>query len=317
MSCFGHVLGRFAWVRPGSRPGLWAVRCPCPAHRHGDRRPSARVWVDEDTGCLKWWCAKGCKWQEAVAATGTQPGDWFPPRVADRPPGRPRKAGVMGAKIVATFDYVDERNQLLYQVCRTDPKGFYQRRPVPGYDGQWAYSLSPGTYTFDQRAGYWSAVVVANPRPPVVELGEVRKVPYHLPELVDAKKKAHPVLVAEGEGKVDLLRELGFVATCSAGGAGKWPVMFGGFLTGRRVVVFPDRDDVGVNHAAQVAASCLLFGAASVRIVRYGMGWEKMPERADVKDWLAEVEKQGADRRASLIDLIKLQPEWKPGGGVS
>jgi putative DNA primase/helicase len=220
------------------------------------------------------------------------------------------------ADVIATFDYTDEAGALLYQVCRTDPKGFHQRRPVPGYPDQWAFSLSPGKYTFDQRNGYWSPVVLNNPRPPVVELGECRKVPYRLPDLADPKRKAHPVLVAEGEGKADVLRALGFVATCNAGGAGKWQVGFGTYLVGRRVVVFPDRDDVGFAHAVQVAASCIAFGAESVRVVRYGMGWEQMPEKSDVKDWLAEIDKQGGDRKASLIDLIKLQPEWKPVGGV-
>jgi len=31
--------------------------------------------------------------------------------------------------IVATYDYRDEAGELLYQVVRTDPKGFFQRRP--------------------------------------------------------------------------------------------------------------------------------------------------------------------------------------------
>ncbi|HYE77964.1 MAG TPA: hypothetical protein VEI97_08265 [bacterium] len=216
----------------------------------------------------------------------------------------------MPGKVVATFDYVDERGDLLYQVCRTDPKGFFQRRPIPGHPGDWAYTLGGGKYGRDPQSGYWYER--ANNWPPneLVDLEEVRRVPYRLPDLVDAGKAKQPVLVAEGEGKVDLLRALGFVATCAAGGAGKWPVGFGGHLVGRRVVVLPDMDDVGMVHAHMVMASCVMFGAESVRIVRYGMGWEQMPEKSDVKDWLAL--QPGEGKRAALIDLIKQQPEWRP-----
>ena len=47
----------------------------------------------------------------------------------------------------------------------------------------------------------------------------VRYVPYRLPEWVDEDA---PVLIAEGERKVDALFDLGFLATCNAGGAGKF-----------------------------------------------------------------------------------------------
>lgn len=276
-----EVLSSLDAVREGGRPGLWSCRCPCKAnHSQGDRRPSGRVWVDDAKDRLCCWCAKGCRWKEWLAATGTSAADWF--RVADRPPGQHRK-GRKVDKVVATYDYTDERGTLLYQVCRTEPKGFFQRKPQP--------KGAPGTWDMN--------------------LGDVRRVPYHLPELIDEKKKTHPVLIAEGEGKVDLLREMGFVATCAAGGAGKWPVMFGGFLVGRRVVIFPDLDDVGMEHAMRVAASAIWFGADSVRVVRYGMGWDSMPAKSDVKDWI-KLQPAFVKPRDELIKLIKLQPEWAP-----
>src|ERR1700687_1003875 len=37
------------------------------------------------------------------------------------------------ARIVATYDYCDERGELLFQVCRNEQKEFPQRRP----DGAW------------------------------------------------------------------------------------------------------------------------------------------------------------------------------------
>ena len=42
-------------------------------------------------------------------------------------------------KIVATFDYVDELGNLLFQVVRYEPKDFRQRRPGP--NGEWVWSV--------------------------------------------------------------------------------------------------------------------------------------------------------------------------------
>src|SRR5262245_41512313 len=36
---------------------------------------------------------------------------------------------IQDTEIVATFDYVDEKNVLLYQTCRKADGGFWQRRP--------------------------------------------------------------------------------------------------------------------------------------------------------------------------------------------
>src|SRR5262245_11352351 len=96
--------------------------------------------------------------------------------------GRPR--------IVATYDYTDEASCLLYQVVRYQPKAFRQRRR----DGKGGWS--------------WN-------------LGDKPRVLYRLPELLGAPKN-QPVFVVEGEKDVDRLYSLGLVATCNAGGAGKW-----------------------------------------------------------------------------------------------
>ena len=49
--------------------------------------------------------------------------------------------------------------------------------------------------------------------------------PYRLPELRKAVAANRTILVVEeGEQKVDRLRDLGFTATCNAGGARKWSV---------------------------------------------------------------------------------------------
>lgn len=138
------------------------------------------------------------------------------------------------------YDYVDEHGELLYQVVRFVPKDFRQRKP----DG----------------AGGWAW-----------RLGDVRRVLYKLPEVLAAVGSGEVVYVAEGEKDVHALERAGVVATCNAGGAGKWRVEYSEALVGASVVIVADKDEPGRKHAAQVAAA--LDGVAtSVRIVEAAVG---------------------------------------------
>jgi hypothetical protein len=93
-------------------------------------------------------------------------------------------------KMIAEYDYVDEAGNLLFQVVRFEPKAFKQRRPT-GEDWTW-------------------------------KLGDVRRVPFRLPELTEGIAAGHLVVIVEGEKDVLALNKLGVVATTNPGGAGKW-----------------------------------------------------------------------------------------------
>ncbi len=150
---------------------------------------------------------------------------------------------------VATFDDCDEHGELLYQVVRSEPKKFRQRRP----DGK----------------GGW-----------IWKVKGVRKVPYRLFEL--QSKVAHDtVLIVEGEKHVDRLADLDFVATCNVMGAGCWTKDLNQHFTGNTVYILPDNDEPGRQHAQQVARH--LHGIAhSVRIVEL----PDLPSKGDIIDWL-------------------------------
>lgn len=152
-------------------------------------------------------------------------------------------------RIVATYDYRNESGELLFQVLRYLPKDFRQRRP--NSEGGWIYST----------AG-------------------VQRVLYRLQELQKSNKTA-TVFIVEGERDVDNLIALGIVATCNAGGAGKWAADFNQHLRGRRVVIIPDNDQPGRDHGAKVADQ-LVGIAASVRILEL----PGLPDKGDVSDWL-------------------------------
>ncbi len=205
-------------------------KATCPAH--DDSNPSLSISEGKD-GRILIHCFAGCPTENILEAVGLRMADLYP----DKP------------MIVATYDYRDEAGNLLFQVCRMDPKGFYQRRP----DGN----------------GGW-----------VNDLKGVRPVLYRLPELL-AADLAEPVFIVEGEKDADRLAALDMVATTNSGGAGKWKPEYSEALHGRNVVILPDNDNPGQTHSEQVAAS--LHGVAeSVKVVEL----PGLPEKGDVSDWL-------------------------------
>ncbi|MEO1220242.1 MAG: hypothetical protein AAFY42_02670, partial [Pseudomonadota bacterium] len=94
-------------------------------------------------------------------------------------------------RVVATYRYETEGGELLHEVIRLEPKSFRQRRP-------------------DGKGGWlWNMKGIA----PTL---------YNLPRVREAAARGELVLVVEGEKDADRLNALGLVATCNAGGAGKF-----------------------------------------------------------------------------------------------
>ncbi len=172
------------------------------------------------------------------------------------------------ARMVKAYDYVDENGELRYQVCRMEPKDFRQRKP----DGAgWSWSVKG-----------------------------VTPLPYRLGDMLN--KPEATVLIVEGEKDADALAALNLVATCNSGGAGKWPDSITGYFRDRRVVILPDNDEAGRNHAALVAGK--LYGVAeSVRVAEL----EDLPVKGDVYDWL-----QTGKERADVVEVCKQAETWTP-----
>ena len=159
--------------------------------------------------------------------------------------GVPRPGGDTSA--ATTYNYRDEDGKLLYQVLRSPGKGFWVRRPN-GSSG-WVNSIKG-----------------------------VRRVLYRLPELL--ARPDETVFVVEGEKDVDRLHAVGLLATTNSGGAGKWKTSYSECLRGRDVVILPDNDAPGRDHAARIAKS-LQGIAESIRIVEL----PDLPEKGDVSNW--------------------------------
>lgn len=127
-------------------------------------------------------------------------------------------------EIKATYDYQDVDGKLLYQVVRYEPKEFRQRRPKDG--GGWDWSVKG-----------------------------IERVPFHLPQLVEAVAAGQPVYIVEGEKDVLAIERAGGVATCNSGGAGKWSDDFAKYFKDADVTIIRDLDQPGLRHAFQVKAS--------------------------------------------------------------
>ncbi|MCH7989382.1 MAG: DUF3987 domain-containing protein, partial [Planctomycetes bacterium] len=208
----------------------------CPAH--DDKVPSLSIGIGDD-GQFLLYCHAGCTADEVVEALGLEMSDLFPGESShsDQPMGD------------ETYDYEAEDGELLFQVCRSHPKKFLQRKPDG--KGGWEWSIK-----------------------------NARRVPYRLPELLAAAENI-PVFIVEGEKDVESLCALGLIATCNSEGAGKWRSEFNIFFRGRDVVLLPDNDSQGRDHTKQVAGQ-LQSIARSVKVIDL----PDLPPKGDVSDWL-------------------------------
>jgi hypothetical protein len=121
--------------------------------------------------------------------------------------------------------------------------------------------------------------------------------PYRWPDLEKAKKAKQTILIPEGEKKVDRIYELGFAATCYAGGAKKGASAhtLGEHFSHADVVLLPDNDDVGREHVAAIAQ--VLVGVAErVRVLEL----PNLPPKGDVCDWQGS-----AEEFAKLVEAAK------------
>src|SRR5205085_4160534 len=240
-----EMLARLDGVRKSGNQ--WTAKCPA----HADHHNSLSVSLG-DNGQPVLYCHAGCEYQRVVAALG----------ITANGNGRGR--------IVATYDYRDERETLLFQAVRYEPKGFTVRRP-------------------DGNGGYINSIK------------GVRLVLYHLPEIVAAQPD-QPVLIVEGEKDVDRLTALSFIATTNFGGAGKWRDEYSDQLRGRTVIISPDNDDAGHMHTDKVARS-LAGIAASVKIVEL----PDLQPKEDVSDYLDAGNTPEALR--AIINAAPLYPD--------
>jgi hypothetical protein len=249
-------IDQFLTLLKGVKPAHSGFTALCPGHT--DHNRSLTIKLEDNKLLLH--CFAGCDINHIVESIGLTTADLF--LTSEKQATR---------KIVAVYPYFDENGNLLYQVVRTEPKGFYQQRP-------------------DGKGGF------------ILNLIGVTPTIYQLPKIKTAVLLDEPLIVIpEGEKDCDnCFRKMGIVATCNSGGAGKWRSEFGEYLKGAQtIVVIADKDKQGREHAPQVARS-LIGKVTSVKVI-------EMPGNniKDLSDWITA----GGDE-VTFRKLVTDAPEY-------
>lgn len=234
--------------------------CYCPAH--GDDKTRHLYVSKGDKVQVVFHCKHGCKEPDIVAAFGLKPSDVGVARPI-------RLSGDWKA-----YQYFDEAGTLQYESVRgpfKDGKKARFRRPDP---------TEPGKYLW--------------------ELGKVRRVPYNLLQLKDAKP-GQIVLDVEGEPDVETVVAAGFVGFTNPGGAGGASEKYLDFLPrGVRVAILRDYDLEG-RRLCQKKASWYTKRAIPHVVVELRGLVEREKHGDDVSDWI----NRHGHSYAELRDLVE------------
>jgi hypothetical protein len=182
-----------------------------------------------------------------------------------------RDEGETRPQMITAYNYEGTNGELLYQVRRFLPKDFRQYRF--GSSG-WL----PG-------------------------LGDTKRVPYHLPELIAHDRAI--IFLCEGEKDADRLRSLQLCSTTLSGGT-IWTPEIADYFKNREVVIVPDHDAAGRKKAYE-AATALHGVATSVRVATLpGLSGRK--DDKDVSDWLDAY----PARADGFVEICLAAPLWTP-----
>jgi len=170
--------------------------------------------------------------------------------------------------IESTYRYEDKDGNHVMDVVRFKPKDFRPRRP-------------DGRYTLEG----------------------ITRVPYRLPQMLEAIKDKKTVLLVEGEKDCDNLAGIGLVATTFPGGAGKWRDEYLKWFEDANVACVPDNDHAG-RKGMNIIASKITKVAKSVLWLEL----TDIPEKGDLSDWLNIPDN---DKNAFEL-LVSNAPQWDP-----
>ncbi|MDO8491343.1 MAG: hypothetical protein Q7T04_04945 [Dehalococcoidia bacterium] len=213
-------------VKPGKDSQFMAL---CPGH--DDKKRSLSIKQVDCKLLIK--CFAGCDIVDILKPLNLEPKDLFLNSHKSKPEHR---------EIESVYHYDG------FEVVRTRPKGFYQRRP-------------------DGNGGY------------INNVKGVKLSLYHQDKLKQAIDSGTPIFVVEGEKDCDNLWNISLVSTTNPMGAGKWRDSYTAALRGADLIIIPDNDGPGRDHANNVAKSC--YGkAARIRVI-------ELPGNVkDVSEWL-------------------------------
>lgn len=263
MSELTEILNQLKGVKKGGDE--WLALCPA----HNDRIPS--LSITEKEGKLLLHCHAGCSFEDIMAKLKVD---------------KTQAKGV----ITNTYNYCDERNGLLYQVVRYEPKSFRQRRP--------SQKWTPMSRTY----GEW-----------IWDLKGITPVLYNLPAVLQGVKDDQLIYFVEGEKDADNLIKEGLIATTMSGGSNsKWQPQYTETLEDAMVVLIPDNDEAGKKWANNVGN--MLYGwTKMLKVIELscGLAYFHIKEGTDVTDWLQD------NTTRELEKLVLTTKDFIPAGAVT
>lgn len=248
-----------ALIDPDSRPrhagrGRLQVRCVA----HEDKTPSLSVWID-DKGKAAFNCHAGCDHQQILQAL----------------PDTARQ------QVEATWNGTSNI-RILIPTRRHKPT--QHDTPVGNVEAEYPYTDHNGTVQYVVRRFPGKRLRQYHPGPSgglISGRGDSDLHPYRLTDVLHAKEAGDLIYIVEGEKDADTLASHGLTATCNVGGAGKWTDSLNAWFKAATVVILPDNDPPGHEHATQIHEH-LTGVAANVHILNL----PDLPEKHDVTDWL-------------------------------
>ena len=259
----------------------------------------------------------------------------------DRPDNGLGKAAGGKREVIATWDYLDPENTLLYQTVRMQErmpdgswrltkdrkiwKTFLQRRPAPT-PGEWVLGLDvvdretgePLEFLKTATGTAWLRVTDERlkwnntTRATFADLGNVEHWLYNanavIDELQEPRDDQRTIFCPEGEGKVDVLKEWGLLAVTNSGGAKNFTTACAEFFRGaRHVVILQDNDRAGAEGAAKKAAMLKAVGVELIQALNFRDVWPACPMKGDVKDW-----RDHGGTKDQLLEIVDDLKPWTP-----
>jgi len=254
-----EIITRFEGAKPNGKDSFQA-KCPSHEDKH------ASLTISEQNGKILMHCHAGCDVDSICRAIGIAQSDLFTEPLEPSPQWG-QGCGSAKPKLteVCRYIYTAPDGTPLHATIRYEPKTFRQ--------------------------------VALNPNGTIREwtVKNVKTVLYNLPGIINAQT----VYLVEGEKDADRLISLGFAATTSPMGAGKWRTDYTEMLRAKDVIIIPDNDAAGVKHA-EVVAKALAGTAKSVRTAQL-IG---VPNKGDVSDYLQQA--RSKDEAYNLILSLPL-----------
>ena len=237
----------------------------------GEKNESASLFLKDDVAP---WLLKDHATGECVNAFGflLQMADYDKKSAAEK---LMSAAGLDAEKpqkkeIVATYDYTDEDGNFLFQTVRFKPKSFAQR-------------------VRDGASWVW-------------KLGNTRRVLFRLPEVKKAIADSTWLFLLEGEEDVLTVEKHSFIGTTCPMGANKWRPEYTESLAGAILIISPDNDKVGIEHAFKVARE--VYGTVKeVKIIEL----PSLKDKEDISDWFRK-----GHTSEELEQIVKSTEPWHP-----